>query len=286
MRLSLATGCLRVVLMAFVGLSWLSVGTLGAAQDLPVAGGAALAEPLPETLGQIVYQTQGAAASRIYIIANAHRSALSGVNNPVAVQAQLETYRIGEWLISRREVDLLLPEGFLGRLEDSAAAGAAAPLDNLALRASLEDTAQFVNAELLLHRNYGIKMEQIEDRSLYSRARERLRASFGSGSSRSGIPLGELSYLQKLRTAAILQNIPAAIDDAYRQGRISAPNAMLTIGMSHLADIVAFLEAGAIRIASLHTGQEDFPGQDSELNLLKQKVGVTVIVPRSLVARL
>ena len=49
-------------------------------------------------------------------------------------------------------------------------------------------------------------------------------------------------------------------------------------------DIIAFLEAGEINMAGLHTATLNFPAQEAELELSKNQVGVTVIVPRTLVS--
>ena len=241
---------------------------------------------LPATLGRIVYQTPEPAARRIFIVANGHRSALSGANAANIVQAQLETFRIGEWLINRRQVGLLLPEGFFGAMAETPVDPAHTPPDNPSLRASLLDRSRFVNAELLLHRNYGICLEQVEDPALYRSARENLRLSLFADETVATRSRLELAGLQRRRTAAILQSAPAAIDKVLAQDGGAGGNAMLTIGLSHLDDIVAFLEAGAIDIAPLHTARVDFPAETSELELLKRQVGVTVIVPHSLVARL
>lgn len=235
-------------------------------------------------LGQVVYHSNTSAPSKIYIIANGHRSAITGANAVKTVQAQVETFRIGEWLIQQNQIELLLPEGFFGQInETDTGTENNRLLDNKALRETLTDTSLFVNAELLLHKNYGISLNQIEDRTLYSRTRERLRASLNTGDRHSAAFNSEFAYLQKLRTAAILQGTPGAIENAYHQGRISAPHAMLTIGLGHLDDILTFLEAGEINIAALQTNTRDFPALAAKLELLKNKISVTVIVPRALI---
>lgn len=285
MRIAFRRHIRLLPLVLLVGLLCLPAAILNAEPEPALPVPAANAE-LPETLGRIVYQTSAPAARRIFIIANGHRSALSGANAANIVQAQLETFRIGEWLINRQQVALLLPEGFFGEMAEKTVDPGSSPPDNRSLRATLEDRSQFVNAELLLHRNYGICLEQVEDRALYRSAREQLRLSFLADQSVASRSRLELDGLQLRRTAAILQSAPAAIDKAYRQGQLEGSNAMLTIGLSHLDDIVAFLEAGAINIAPLHTATADFPAEASELELMKHQVGVTVIVPHSLVALL
>ncbi|MDT8418944.1 MAG: hypothetical protein RQ754_00780 [Desulfuromonadales bacterium] len=238
---------------------------------------------LLDQFGTIVYQTQHAAAARLYIIANGHRSAIRGAGAAETLQAQIETFRIGEWLISQNRIDVLLPEGFFGEAGTASTISRdRGPLDNQVLQTALADTSVFVNAELLLHRNYGIGLHQIEDRTLYRQVRDRLRSSRETINLLSPGLNEELAYLQKLRTARILQAAPDVIESAYQQGRIEAPNAMLTIGLSHLEDIIAFLEAGEINMAALSTTDSDHPPRVTELESFKSRVNVTVIVPNSL----
>ncbi|PLX88573.1 MAG: hypothetical protein C0619_12335 [Desulfuromonas sp.] len=239
---------------------------------------------LLDQFGTIVYQTQHAAAARLYIIANGHRSAISGASVAETLQAQVETFRIGEWLINQNRIDVLLPEGFFGvKGTANTISRHREPIDNQMLQAALADTSVFVNAELLLHRNYGIGLSQIEDRTLYRQVRDRLLSSRESISLLSPGLTDELAYLQKLRTARILQAAPEVIESAYQQGRITAPNAMLTIGLSHLEDIIAFLEAGEINMAALNTTDSNYPPQLTGLEPFKTRVNVTVIVPNSLI---
>ncbi len=278
---------LRFALLALLSLVWLLIGSsLQATPDLNSLETPRAGLELPELFGEIVYQTKTAAVSNIYIIANGHRSAISGANSAETLQAQIETFQIGEWLINQRRIDLLLPEGFFGTMAATTAnALNKGQLDNQSLQNALTDTSQFVNAELLLHENYGIGLGQIEDRKLYRHTRERLRASLQSETWLPSVNNSELAYLQRLRTATILQAAPLAIETAYRQGRISAPNAMLTIGLSHLDDIIAFLKAGKINLTSPHTDTPDLPVPASELELLRKQVNVTVIVPRILISK-
>lgn len=278
--------------LRFVVLTLLSLFGLLSGSVLPIAANVnpmpspAVEDDLPEQLGTVVYQTQTESASRIYIIANGHRSAISGANRADVLQAQVETFRIGEWLISQNRIELLLPEGFFGE-KNSLSAGAVgkSQLDNQWLQEALTDTSRFVNAELLLHKNYGIGLNQVEDRKLYRQVRNLLRSTHVPGTPQTISLQREIDYLQKLRTANILQAAPAVIADVYQQGRIEAPNAMLTIGLAHLEDIISFLEAGEISIAGLQTADSTFPSQRTKLALLEKQVNITVIVPRALMTQ-
>jgi hypothetical protein len=219
---------------------------------------------------------------QVFIIGNSHRSSASGANGSHTVPAQVQTYRIAEWLIRQQQVELLLPEGFFGHQEGTGTFEATVRLDGPTLEEALSDTSTFINADLLLHRNYGIALHQVEDRDLYRNAREYLLSGLQSGSSFCA-PFGlELEYLQERRSAAILQKIPAVINDAYRQGRIAQPRAILTIGMTHLDEMIKFLKMGRIEIPAPSSGTSDFTPHSETLELLANQVGVTVIIPRAL----
>lgn len=266
---------------------WLLSGTpLLAAETAGLSLTPVAEVPFPGQLGVIVYQTQASAASRIYIIANGHRSAIDGSNTAETVQAQVETFRIGEWLINQKRIDFLLPEGFFGELGSSAGIDTKNfPLDDRVLQDALADTTHFVNAELLLHYKYGIGLQQVEDRALYLNVKERLRSSLNATAKFSFANYCELVQLQKLRTAHLLQSVPVVVAEAYQQGRIAAPNAMLTAGLSHLEDIISFLETSEIDMTGRQTASKESSLHQAEPELIKQRVGITVVVPRSLMSK-
>ena len=97
---------------------------------------------------------------------------------------------------------------------------------------------------------------------------------------------GRLEYLQKCRSAAILQGIPAVLEQANRRGHGAPASAMLTIGLAHLGDIIEFIESGAIHIPAMRTGETDLPAVQVPLALFKNPTGITVIVPHSLLEKL
>lgn len=245
-------------------------------QKIPVDG-------LPSELGTIVYQKNPEHPLQVFIIGNSHRSSASGENGRQTVPAQVQTYRIAEWLILQHQVELLLSEGFFGRQEKVEIVAAIGRNDGATLEAALADTSTFINADLLLHRNYGIALHQIEDRNLYRSARDHLHAGLQSGH-RLAASFGlELEYLQERRSAAILQKLPAVINAAYQQGQIAQPRAILTIGMSHLDEIIKFLKMEKMEIPAPPIGASGFQDYNETLELLAQ-AGVTIIVPNVLFA--
>jgi hypothetical protein len=251
---------------------------------------AAAAVPMvPEQYGQVLFSKAGDSSDKhIYIIGHSHRSAVSGANGQHTVSSQAQVYRIGEWLIREKGVDLLLPEGFFRR---QPAASPVTPvayrtinatiLDRGALEEQLSDTSAFVNADILLTRNYGIRLQQVEDEQVYRAVGEVLRSFIEH---RPGEPKRfcetELRYLQEMRSAVMLQNIAKVVDEEYRLGHIAQRQAIFTIGMAHVGEIVRFLENGEVAIAPAKVA-----GYQPYVDLLKLTeagYGVTVILPRSL----
>lgn len=280
--ISVATLVLRLALLGII-FSWSGTSLADSSLRNPVSGFVAAAG-LPDELGAIVYEKNPESSLQVYIIGNSHRSSASGENGRYTVPAQVQTYRIAEWLIRQHQVELLLPEGYFGRQERPGIFAAPVRLDGPTLKASLTDTSSFINAELLLQRNYGLALHQVEDQALYRHARDHLHSGLGS-SNRLLASLGlELDYLQERRSAAILQRLPAVINAAYRQGSIAQPRAILTIGMMHLDEIIKFLATNRIEILAPPSGASVFQDYRQSLELLTQQVGVTVIVPRTILA--
>lgn len=236
---------------------------------------------VPPTFGRTVYRQHAESPFQLYIVANSHRSSVTGANGGKTLSAQADTFRIGQWLIERKMIDLLLPEGFFGR-EDGLITPLrrAKGLDAATLAEKLADTSHFVNAELLLHRQFGIGLYQVEDRRLYLQTRAFLHAGLRSGVNLAPSFDGDLAYLQERRLAAILQNIPGAVETACRQGHLASSKAMLTIGLAHLPDLIRFLQAGKIQIPASHADGNAFPSFSAPLAL--RNLGVTIIVPQSL----
>lgn len=269
-------GFTRALLL--LGLVWLLSGANALAAKIT---------DLPAEFGTVVYQVNHEAPTQLFIIANSHRSAVTGTNGTNTLQAQIETFRIGEWLIRRQQVALLLPEGFFGSWTvDQPAAFSDAGFDGATLARWLEDSSGFVNAEMLLHKYYGVDLQQIEDRELYRNVIESLSAgSEGAGEMGSVID-DRLEYLQKCRSAAILQGVPAVLAQANRRGYGAPASAMLTIGLAHLGDIIEFIESGEVQIPAMRTSGADLPAVQGPLDLFKNSTGITVIVPHSLVEKL
>jgi len=252
-------------------LHWLLPAPCVAADDR-----AALTE-LPAHLGAVVYQVDGDSPRQLYIVATGHRSAVTGAQRAATLQAQVETFRIGEWLIRCRRVGLLLPEGYFGRTPPAVPSPEAAALDDGATLAErLADPSCLVNAELLLHERYGVALRQVEDPELYRATLALLRTAQESADRLDPEFDARLAFLQKCRSAALLQGAPQAISIPP-----DASGALLTIGLSHLDDILEFLDTGTIALPA-RDGLPTQLGERLPPTPGSQPFGVTVIIPRSL----
>jgi hypothetical protein len=153
-------------------------------------------------------------------------------------------------------------------------------LDLKALEAKLADPRVFLNAEILLKRNYPLVLQQVEDKACY----EEVSALIGKLSKGACFPeeyartKAELDSLQDKRTALMLQKIPEIIDREHAAGRVKTPKAIFTIGLSHVPPILRYLRPGEIRFSSPAAENNDF----QELNLPRQNFRVSILIPKSL----
>lgn len=242
--------------------------------------------------GKVVFHKRGHAQKQVYILGQNHRSPVTGGNGDKTLQAQMDIYRIGEWLIRNRQVELLLPEGFFGdgardeRTQDlrNAIAGGERLLqksiDNATLRDELGDSRTFTNAAILLKSNYGVQLRQTEDMGLYGVVADSFRQLVGQEGKVSSELLNRLSCFQERRTAAMLQRIPAVVEREFQSGSIQGKNAIFIVGMAHIAEIIQFLENESIALTP--SREELVRSAPCELALLKENYGVTVILPHSL----
>jgi hypothetical protein len=250
----------------------------------------AAAAAVPDQYGQVVFSKAGQSSDKhIYIIGHSHRSAMTGANGQHTVSSQAQVYRLGEWLIREKGIDLLLPEGFFRRQPAASPVAPvayravnAAVLDSTALEEQLADTSVFVNADILLNRNYGVRLQQVEDEKVYRAVGEVLQ---GMVAERRGEPKrfceSELYYLQEMRSAVMLQNIARVVDEEHRLGHIARPQAIFTIGLAHVDEIIRFLQDDAIRIPPAKVA--GYQPYDELLKLTEAGYGVTIILPRALV---
>ena len=285
---------LSVVVFSFLLTLPFSIGDklLGSSELIPATDPSVV----PAQYGEIIYRVNEKSPSQLFVIGMSHRDSLTRRNGSQTSRVQAEIYKIGEWLIHNRELELLLPEGYFagkGRKIENENLNVAlekksdcpAPVDMDTLEEILSDNRTFVNAEMLLRDNYpSLKIRQVEDRALYETARKRITELIDQKNSCDYLLLrSELDYLQERRTAAILQRIPGIVNEEFQQGHIKGRVAILTIGMYHAHKIIRYLNDHKITVYSPLDKSSKGEDYTAELNLEKEKFGVTVILPRTLV---
>lgn len=268
-------------LKLLLALSFLVI-SLGTAFGLDSVPHSATEQGLPNEYGRVIYQKNQDATNQIFIIGQSHRSGLNGKNGQHTVQAQMEIYRIGEWLIRQKKVELLLPEGFFQKgIVHNDAQGrpflnyVPDTLDTDRLRSLLQDTRQFVSADTLLSAQYPIRLGQVEDEELYQTVSRLLRKIGNPNADLNRALFEQLNNYQRKRTAIMLQNIPVAVESVFQRGDIENKHAIFTIGMAHIADILELLDSKTGKIA----GNGDLLSSPA-FDL--REYGVTVILPKSL----
>ncbi len=250
---------------------------------------------IPAEYGEVIYRYKEKSPKQLFIIGMSHRDFISGLNGHNTSRVQAEVYKLGEWLIRNRGLELLLPEGFFRKIgpiakeksrtgvKDSACAE---PLDIKAVEKQLADNSTFINAEMLLLKNYRLRVQQVEDQKWYDALSSFMRNLISNGNGNENYFVRpELDYLQERRTAVMLQRIPGTIDAEYQQGGIKSRKALFTIGMSHLHKIIQYLDESKIRIYCPMVNSnksEDNEDYVSDLNLLREDFGVVIILPRTL----
>jgi hypothetical protein len=251
---------------------------------------------VPENIGEVIYRVNTEQANQIYIVAQSHRSSFVGRSNVITEQVQAEIFRIGEWLIRNRDVELLLPEGYFRGpsvkdvspaeplLVEAELSSRIQTLDDQTLISTLADSSRFVNAGMLLHTYMGIKLQQVEDKELYLRAKNLLGQLMQLPESDDDLILNTLDYQQKKRSAVILKNIPQILEEEYNNRSISNKNVMLAIGLVHVDEMIDFITNSKIEINALAFSDEncDCDRYVESLNYLTEHFGITVILPRSL----
>lgn len=247
---------------------------------------------LPRERGEVVFSSNERSPNQIYIIGISHRDTMTRANGSNTLKSQMEVYRIGEWLIQKEGLELLLPEGFFSKEASDekkdvikpaeSNEGTGVSFDTKTLEEKLGSDNAYINAEMLLMESHNIESHQVEDIDLYNAAREKINLleQYRYDLYESLFIKSGLDYLQERRSAAMLQKIPEVIESEYRAGRIKNKKAIFTIGMSHLSGIIKYLKQNRIEIYSpAFTSYNDY---FSPVKLLEDDFGVTIIIPRTL----
>ena len=248
----------------------------------------------PSEYGGTLFEFNPKNQNHLFIIGMGHRNSLTRENGSHIARIQAEVYKIGEWLVRQERVELLLPEGFFKNpgankapnppLPPSEKKGFGEPLDLKTLEAKLSDHRVFLNAEILLKKNYPLVLQQVEDKKYYDEVGKWLRnLSACRYSSEEYVRIkAELDYLQEKRTAVMLQKIPDLINKEYAAGNIKTRKAILTIGLSHIPLIQKYLHDRRVRIDSPPSSLRFNAVHSADLTLLQQKFRISILLPKSL----
>jgi hypothetical protein len=248
---------------------------------------------IPPEYGKLIYQIDEKSPNQLFIIALGHRDTLTCLNGDNTSRIQAEVYKIGDWLIHDEDLGLLLPEGFFKSastkvekksINAPSTLSNCALLDMKALEERLSVNTAYVNAEMLLKETHPLRLRQVEDKELYDAVRSNLvkLISCGEDSRDYSLLKSKLDYLQEKRTAAMLQKIPGIIDDEFQRGNIKSRKAIFTVGMYHLHEIIRYLNGNRITIDAPQPDPNGRAVYNSEVNLLKEHFGVSVILPTTL----
>jgi len=153
------------------------------------------------------------------------------------------------------------------------------------LEQRFSDDSTFVNAEMLLRENFSLLVKQVEDRDLYQTVYENIRLLFGSKGNleKNFLIRSELDYHQEKRVGTMLQKIPGIVNEEFREGHIDNKKALFTIGLSHISNIINYLEERKITVLSPLFTPTKYDDYIDELNLAKENFGISVILPRTLI---
>jgi len=223
----------------------------------------AAAEPclLPKDYGEVVCRYNEKSPNQLYIIGMSHRDTLTKANGHGTSRIQAEVYKIGEWLIQNQGIELLLPEGFFverpkktaekkvqGRSLTTSPGGVNMEL----LEQRFSDGSTFMNAEMLLKENFSLLVKQVEDKELYQTVYATIRLLVGSKGNmeKNFLIRSELDYHQKKRLGTMLQKIPEIVSEEFREGHIDNKRALFTIGLSHISNIMNYMEERKITVLS------------------------------------
>jgi hypothetical protein len=249
---------------------------------------------LPKDYGQVVCRYNEKSPNQLYIIGMSHRDTLTRANGHSTSRVQAEVYKIGEWLIRNQRVELLLPEGFFAegpqktdekRVQSGSLAVSPGGANLESLEQRFSDGSTYINAEMLLSKNFPLLVKQVEDKDLYQTIYQNIRLLVQSKGDleKSFLIRSELDYLQKRRVGTMLQKIPEIVNREFREGHIDDKKALFTIGLSHISDIITYLDKSKITVLSPLFSPVKYEDYIDELHLTEEDFGISIILPRTLI---
>lgn len=243
--------------------------------------------PFPERLGRVLISHNKDSARHIYVVAMGHRDADTGGDCADGPEIRAEIFKILEWLILHARVRLILPEGYFGNRESSksgARLSATSSPSAGGLTRIFSNPSFRTPPEQLLLKYYSVGLQQVEDPALYRSAGDCIDALAVPSLNpyEQYLIKLELDYFQKRRSAHMLMRTAEIMDQEGDGDLMDTAQGALTIGLSHIPEIVEYAASREIKIFP----PPGRPGLTEDyvrtLAWLDRDMGLSIILPRSL----
>jgi len=261
-----------------------------------------------EPYGRIVYQTRPEAPNQIYVVGQWHEHPITKAVTPEVIRVQSEIFRIGERMVKKRSLELILLEGIFegesqevrnenvrkirGALQKEGLLESMHTFDDTTLERLIDIRKKgIINAQggYWLAIAYGLTIQGADDADLHRLELQTIggkyRVSGLSGVVRTaaGKVIQEFvaidDYLNQLRTAYTLLNTPRIIEQEYAAKRIKQRKALMVIGAEHIPDCIEFVKNDHARC--IPPSSSKAPPLDQPLGYAAAGYGVTIIMPRT-----
>lgn len=270
----------------------------------------------PTQYGRIVYHKERDPDKHLYIVGQVHRGIKpSQLGNHLSQRhreiltniyrarpkIQQEMYEIGKHLIQENDVSLLLREGiplvatknpdlvdkfFLEplrtRIAEAIGLDAVVGLhsDNTPLIKRVLQEKNEADAHMLLSMAYGTPLrgaddiEAVDEQLSLLAQREQVAKN---DPDKAEFLLQNTRWLGEYRSAYSLLAAPVVLENERKRGVIDKRKAYLSLGLTHLDEMIEFVDSGTISIPK----RGRFDPFNQELDLARKDYGVTFIVPAS-----
>mgnify|MGYP001585403256 CR=1 FL=1 len=282
------------------------LGTLIGGIVIP-SSGTSESRAFSQKYGEVVYQRDLHLPNHLYIVGQRHRidhlkdafgeelfKTLKRESTVIKKTplAQVEIYRIIEFLIKNKDLGLILQEGafseddyssLLRELKESFGEERIRKLKKIDDK-NLEKVLGFEDfpftGSQLVSLSYNIGIQGPESKQTYEFIIEITKKFIG----RDATLIRRINdYMNELRSAAVLANSPVVIEREHKLGRIKNRKAAIVIGNHHLDELIRFIDGDRIFIEGAPEANLD--KVEGKLNLREKGYGVTVIRPKSLLEK-
>ncbi len=266
-----------------------------AQKNVPETKSEKFKKQFPERYGRVIYEKNPDAPNQLYFVGMYHPDLITHLEYEKTPEVQTEVYRIGEYLIRNWDVELALAEGgiydedyfdsykkmreqLLGQIPPDKTLDPRLLEDETLINFFRNDSTKVYIATSLLSLYYNLDIQGAEERKFHE---EHVKyAYFLKTKRRLYNPNGEVeNWLEKARTACILVNAPEVIEREKQKRRIVNRNALFTLGVRHLDELVEWLEKERIELED--KPQYGYRGVNIVLDYEIRGYGVKVIRPIS-----